>query len=54
MPAEVIELPDEIWSEGEGGSVQFGIKTDRQTIYEILIVHETGVAVLRAAGADKL
>jgi len=49
---EVIELPDEIWSGGE--SVGFGIKTGRQTFYEVMIVHEAELAVLQVAGAGEL
>ncbi|MBA3528064.1 MAG: hypothetical protein H0T91_01880 [Propionibacteriaceae bacterium] len=49
---EVIELPDEIWSGGQ--SVGFGIKTGRQTFYEVMIVHETEIAVLQVAGAGEL
>ena len=49
---EVKDLPGEIWSGGD--SVNYTIKTDRQTFYELMIVHETEVAVLRVAGAPKL
>ena len=49
---EVIQLPDEIWSGGQ--SVGFGIKASRRMIYEMLIVHETEVAVLQVAGAGEL
>lgn len=49
---EVIELPDEIWNGGQ--SVGFGIKTGRQTFYEVMLVHETEVAVLQVAGAGEL
>ena len=49
---EVIELPDEIWNGGQ--SVGFGIKTGRQTSYELMIVHETELAVLQVTGAGEL
>lgn len=49
---EAIELPDEIWSGGQ--SVGSGVETGRQTFYEVMIVHETEVAVLHVAGAGEL
>jgi hypothetical protein len=49
---EGIQLPDEIWNGGQ--SIGFGIKTGRQTIYEIGIVHETELAVLQVAGAGEM
>ena len=49
---EVIELPDGIWSGGQ--SVNHAIKTDRQRFYEVMIVHDTELAVLRVAGAGEM
>lgn len=49
---EIIDLPGEIWDGGQ--SVGYGIQTDRQTFYEIGIVHETELAVLRVAGTGRL
>jgi hypothetical protein len=49
---EVIGLPDEIWSGGESGG--WGVKTGRQMIYQVIVVHETELAVLHVAGAGEL
>jgi len=47
---ELFELPDEIWSGGQ--SVVYGVKIGRQSFYEILVAHDTDLAVLQVAGAD--
>ncbi len=49
---EVIGLPHEIWSGGESGG--WGVKTGRQMIYQVIVVHETELAVLNVAGAGEL
>jgi len=49
---EWVELPDEIWVGGQ--SLCFGGKLGDQTFYEIYVVHETELAVLRVAGESEL
>ena len=49
---EPIMLPDETWSGGE--SVGWGVKTGRQMVYQVIVLHETELAVLHVAGVREL
>jgi hypothetical protein len=49
---EFFELRDEIWDGGE--SVVYGVKLGDETVYELVVVHETELAVLRVVGQDNL
>jgi hypothetical protein len=49
---EVIAFPDEIWSGGESNG--WGVKIGRQMVYQVIVVHETELAVLYVVGAGEL
>ena len=49
---DYVELKDEIWNGGE--SYGFGYKVGGQIFYELLVVHQTGTAVLWVVGAGEM
>ncbi|MFT4166934.1 MAG: hypothetical protein QM650_16980 [Microlunatus sp.] len=46
------ELPDEIWSGGE--SIGWMVATKKQRYYELVVLHESEVAVVEVAGAGEM
>lgn len=49
---EVIDLEDESWSGGESNG--WVVKTDGQMVHQVIVVHETELAVLYVVGAGQL